>query len=53
MVQTVVFTALAATEAFRPTQYVSYYDMDIGLNQLLISAECLVYAPFSIKAYEF
>jgi hypothetical protein len=52
-VQNVVFSALASTEAYRPTQYVSYYDMSIGLNQFIISCECFLYAFLYIIAFEF
>ncbi len=52
-IQNVVFSALASTEAYRPTQYVSYYDMSIGLNQFIISCECFFYTFMYIKAFEF
>ncbi|MCJ1388815.1 hypothetical protein MMC18_001665 [Xylographa bjoerkii] len=52
-VQNVVFSALASTETYRPTQYVSYYDMSIGLNQFIISCECFLYTFMYMKAFEF
>lgn len=52
-IQNVVFSALASKEAYRPTQYVSYYDMSIGLNQFIISCECFLYSFMYIKAFEF
>lgn len=51
--QNVVFSALAAKKAYRPTQYVSYYDMSIGLNQFIIACECFLYAFMYPKAFEF
>lgn len=52
-IQNVVFSALASKEAYRPTQYISYYDMSIGLNQFIISCECFFYTFMYVKAFEF
>lgn len=52
-VQNVLFSALAQAKVYRPTQYVSYYDMYTGLNQFMISCECFLYAFAYIKAFEF
>lgn len=52
-IENVVFSALAAKQAYRPTQYASYYDMSIGLNQFVISCECFLYAFMYLKAFEF
>lgn len=51
--QNVIFSALATKELYRPTQYVSYYDMSIGLNQFIIACECFLYAFMYPKAFEF
>ncbi|CZR61412.1 uncharacterized protein PAC_11308 [Phialocephala subalpina] len=39
-IQNVVFSALAATQAYRPTQYVSCYGMSIELNQFITAYKC-------------
>lgn len=51
--QKVLFSAFSISKIYRPTRYVSYFDMSVGLNQFMISCECFLYAFIYIKAFEF